>query len=94
MSRARDPFPVLASSLEGTHRLLGAMRRTSLDAEAARKVATVLRETGEGLPTSALRASLSGDPAKLRGIPVVGVPGGFGGAIRGTRPTDSLSGGV
>jgi hypothetical protein len=27
-----------------------------------------------------------GDAARLRGIPVVGVPGGYGGHIRGTNP--------
>lgn len=27
-----------------------------------------------------------GDPAQLRGLPVVGVYGGLGGAIRGSRP--------
>ena len=27
-----------------------------------------------------------GDPSTLRGIPVVGVRGGFGGAVKGTRP--------
>jgi hypothetical protein len=31
-----------------------------------------------------------GDEAKLRGLPCVGVRGGFGGAIKGTRPGDNL----
>ena len=30
-----------------------------------------------------------GDAAQLRGIPAVGVKGGWGGAIRGTRPGDT-----
>lgn len=31
-----------------------------------------------------------GDAARLRGIPVVGVDGGYGGAIKGTRPGTGL----
>ena len=31
-------------------------------------------------------ATAAGDPVKLRGIPAVGVKGGLGGAIPGTRP--------
>jgi hypothetical protein len=31
-----------------------------------------------------------GDPVALRGVPVVGGRGGYGGAIRGTRPSDGL----
>jgi hypothetical protein len=31
-------------------------------------------------------AKAGGDPAALRGLPTVGVRGGFGGAIRGSKP--------
>ncbi len=31
----------------------------------------------------------TGDPRQLRGVPIVG-PGGFGGAILGTRPDQAL----
>lgn len=31
-----------------------------------------------------------GDPRQLRGIPVVGVEGGMGGAMIGSRPTDAI----
>jgi hypothetical protein len=35
-------------------------------------------------------AKSSGDPAGLRGLPVVGVCGGFGGALRGSKPGSNL----
>jgi hypothetical protein len=31
-----------------------------------------------------------GDPAGVRGLPVVGVRGGFGGAVRGSKPGSNL----
>lgn len=52
------------------------------------QMAEIALEAGEELPeaSTAPRATLSGDAWRLRGIPVVGVPGGLGGAIPGTRP--------
>jgi hypothetical protein len=35
-------------------------------------------------------AKAGGDPAGLRGLPVVGARGSFGGAIRGTKPGGNL----
>lgn len=37
-------------------------------------------------PQATPRTRAAGDPATLRGIPVVGTKGGWGGAIPGTRP--------
>jgi hypothetical protein len=76
---------------EDARRILGAYQR----AELVRMQATVLRETA--LVTDApapIRGPETkiGDPAKLRGFPVVGVPGGFGGATGGSIPhVDGLS---
>jgi hypothetical protein len=36
------------------------------------------------------RGALPGDPARLRGLPMIGVRGGYPGAIRGTRPGTNL----
>jgi hypothetical protein len=35
-------------------------------------------------------AKAGGDPAALRGLPAIGVRGGFGGAMRGTKPGSNL----
>lgn len=53
-----------------------------------KKMTEIALEVGEDLPEAPTvpRATLSGDAWRLRGIPVVGVPGGIGGAIPGTRP--------
>lgn len=40
-------------------------------------------------PTHTVKVYGLGDAAQLRGIPAVGVKGGWGGAIRGTRPGDT-----
>lgn len=56
----------------------------------ARKLARILLETGERLPVSADARRAAGDPHALRGIPAVGIKGGIGGAIAGTRPGDGL----
>lgn len=44
-------------------------------------------------PEAVATMRLPGDPSKLRGIPVVGVQGGLGGHIPGSRP-DSIRWGV
>lgn len=60
-------------------------RRRELDAQAEQAVAKAVREANADAPPHPNRA-LPGDPWRLRGIPVVGVRGGLGGAIMGTRP--------
>jgi hypothetical protein len=50
--------------------------------EPAKIVLAVERETSS--------AKAGGDPTALRGLPTVGVRGGFGGAIRGTKPGAGL----
>ena len=55
--------------------------------ERDRKIAQISLATDAPVPsTSSHPHRLPGDPWKLRGIPVVGVHGGVGGAIPGTRP--------
>lgn len=65
-------------------RLLARLQRQAMQTEHDRRVARALLEaeprrggTASGNP---------GDPALWRGIPMVGAPGGLGGAILGTRP--------
>ncbi|MDQ3672700.1 MAG: hypothetical protein M3364_09750 [Actinomycetota bacterium] len=41
---------------------------------------------GAALPLGSGHQRAPGDPHKLRGIPVVGVRGGLGGAVSGSRP--------
>lgn len=54
-------------------------------------LAKISRETGQALPAPPKTSRRKpGDPRTLRGIPVVGVPGGFGGAIKDTRPGANL----
>jgi hypothetical protein len=49
--------------------------------------ARILLEVGADLPDAAASPNgAPGDPLHLRGIPVVGVRGGMGGAIPWTRP--------
>lgn len=52
----------------------------------------IARETGASLPPSPASPGLTagGDRERLRGIPAVGVRGGLGGAIAGTRPGETL----
>lgn len=52
----------------------------------SRKLARIMLETGASLPVRANGKRAAGDPAALRGLPAVGVRGGYGGAIAGTRP--------
>lgn len=49
-----------------------------------------IRAEVDAQPEQFVEMRLPGDPNKLRGIPVVGVYGGAGGHIPGTRP-DHLS---
>lgn len=54
---------------------------------AARAQVRIARETGIApVHPNSPRAALPGDPMRLRGVPCIGVRGGVGGAIRGTRP--------
>jgi hypothetical protein len=52
--------------------------------------ARVLLEVGADLPEASPGMNTPGDARQLRGIPVVGVSGGMGGAMAGTRPGDNL----
>jgi hypothetical protein len=55
----------------------------------ARQVGRIAMETNSSLPAETTRPKAygkPGDPAALRGVPVVGVVGGLGGHIRGTNP--------
>jgi hypothetical protein len=68
------------------HRLLPRFRQAQLNARAAEKLKPILIEAERPLPKPKPIASEPGDAHKLRGIPAVGVRGGLGGAIAGTRP--------
>lgn len=80
--------PLLRNEL--TRNLFLWLDRKRSDAEHQRKVAKVLLDVGADMPESTSTASAPGDNRRLRGVPVVGVKGGMGGAIAGTRPGDSL----
>lgn len=69
-----------------TDHLASWLRRRTINAEAERQIAKIIMETGGQTPTHPNSHVLPGDPWKLRGIPVVGVHGGIGGAIPGTKP--------
>lgn len=71
------------------HRLLVIAR---LEQQQAQLLARIAREEQWDLEAKreAWFGSPVGDEAKLLGVPVVGVRGGYGGAIRGTRPGDGL----
>lgn len=58
-----------------------------------RRIAAIALEVGADLPEApaAPTATIPGDGYRLRGIPVVGVHGGIGGAIVGTRPGSGLA---
>lgn len=60
-------------------------RRQQLNAQAEQAISRAIREAGADTPPHP-NAHQPGDAAKLRGIPVVGVQGGYGGHIPGTRP--------
>lgn len=57
-----------------------------LEQQQAQLLVRIAREVDGRLPERQAQAALPGDPWQLRGVPVVGVYGGVGGAINGTRP--------
>ncbi|HEX6944952.1 MAG TPA: hypothetical protein VIR59_13410 [Gaiellaceae bacterium] len=71
--------------------LASRFRQREIEAEMLRKVAAIVLEVGAEAPAPRpLTSQLPLDPWRLRGVPVVGRRGAIGGAIRGTRPGDSL----
>lgn len=74
----------------GMHRLSLWLARKREETRLLQMVARILLEVGADLPEKEAPSRVPGDEATLRGIPVVGTPGGFPGAIRGTRPGDGL----
>lgn len=67
------------------HHLLSRYRQLEVRAEINRHVArTVLSDPSQDHPLRP--GAIPGDARALRGIPAVGVKGGLGGAILGTRP--------
>lgn len=74
------------------HPIIGHLRRRQLEAEAHAAADRAIVEAGGELPDhpNDSRHALPGDPWKLRGIPVVGVHGGVGGAIPGSKPGHGL----
>lgn len=76
---------------ELTRSLLG---RYLADGAMVMQQARVLGRSAIATPTAEVRQpahTKPGDRAQLRGIPVVGVKGGLGGAIKGTRPGDGFA---
>jgi hypothetical protein len=68
-----------------------AAKHAELDQRLAAQMAQIARETETDISMRASQQlSQLGDPAAARGVPIVGGRGGFGGAIRGTRPGDRL----
>lgn len=67
--------------------LLPRLRRQDNDAALSRKVERIIADVELNAVSG---ATAGGDPAALRGLPVAGVRGGFGGAIRGTKPGTGL----
>jgi hypothetical protein len=67
-------------------------KHADLDQHNAARMAEIARESADDVPLLKASAQLSrlGDPATARGVPIVGGRGGYGGAIRGTRPGDRL----
>jgi hypothetical protein len=62
-------------------------RRTELQAEAERTINHAIRQSQAPAEAITHRNHWTpGDARQLRGIPVVGVHGGLGGAITGTKP--------
>ncbi len=76
-------------------RIVRALRSKHDAIQADRKMIAIAKETGTNLPPAprapAQSTTLIGDEGQLRGIPVVGVRGGYGGAIRGSKPGHGLT---
>lgn len=68
----------------GDSRLNRALRTADLNAQMAKQITELARETGEHLQRPVRGATAGGDERKLRGIPIYAR--GVGGAIAGTRP--------
>jgi hypothetical protein len=61
--------------------------RSAMLAEQARIVGEAILSTPDAdLPKPRSALTKPGDPAQLRGIPVIGGRGSFGGAMKGTQP--------
>lgn len=72
-------------------RLIKTLRARTEIAHYAKRQKDLTPDTdSEHTSTSLTIGSPAGDEAKLRGIPAVGVRGGFGGALKGSRPGDGL----
>jgi len=78
-------------SARGDNPLLLWLRRKREAEYQEAQMVDIAMKAGADVPdrTPAVGAA-PGDPWLLRGIPVVGVHGGVGGAQRGTRPGDGL----
>lgn len=69
------------------NRLLSKFRKAEMDREHEAMIAKAVLEACDPEPVVTSGPALKpGDRKRLRGIPVVGTPGGLGGAIAGTRP--------
>lgn len=87
----KHPAPIPYES-----RIVRALRSRHDAIEADREMIRIAKDTGADLPPAprdptVRPVTLIGDEGQLRGIPVVGVKGGYGGAIRGSRPGDGLT---
>jgi hypothetical protein len=65
------------------------LKHHQLAVDLERQQARIALESGEEIEQRPGMV-LPGDAAKLRGIPVCGVKGGFGGAVIGSRPDQWL----
>jgi len=64
--------------------------RARLEIEQAKMLKEIIDEADDAQSLVRGRPmTKTGDPRQLRGVPIVG-PGGFGGAILGTRPDQAL----
>lgn len=76
---------------QGDHSLMQFFGRNAMLAKQARVLAEAILNTPEAeMPKPRSALTKPGDPAQLRGIPVVGGRGSFGGAISGTQPEAEL----
>lgn len=76
----------LDSPLGESGRLATRFRRHLEEAALQRKLARIAAESSESLPAARGARTQREEAALLRGIPVVGVPGGAGGAVADSRP--------